>query len=184
MNEEMLISFCSPTLAGLKTGNIFNCTRENFADLKRDIRSYNKRFSKKGIRILPLKTQEKSSLIYVYRPAKLKKDFLDEKVSSLLESKGYNSKNPSECVAKLIKNLKPHNEFPHEIGLFLGYPPEDVKGFIENRGENAKATGCWKVYHDREGAEKLWEKYRKCSKIYKDRFHGGYTLEKLTIMSR
>ena len=25
------------------------------------------------------------------------------------------------------------DEFPHDIGLFLGYPPEDVLGFITNK---------------------------------------------------
>jgi len=26
--------------------------------------------------------------------------------------------------------------FPHEIGVFLGYPLEDVMGFISNKGHN------------------------------------------------
>ena len=32
-------------------------------------------------------------------------------------------------------------EFPHEVGLFLGYPPEDVKGFIDHRANNFKCAG-------------------------------------------
>ena len=31
-------------------------------------------------------------------------------------------------------------EFPHEVGLFLSYPPEDVKGFIDHRANNFKCT--------------------------------------------
>ena len=42
-------------------------------------------------------------------------------------------------------------EFPHEIGLFLGYPPEDVQGFLENR--LCKCVGCWKVYGDEQAAQ-------------------------------
>lgn len=37
-------------------------------------------------------------------------------------------------------------EFPHELGILLGYPPQDVSGFIENKGRNFLYTGYWKVY--------------------------------------
>ena len=30
-------------------------------------------------------------------------------------------------------------EFPHEVGLFLSYPPEDVKGFIDHRARASNA---------------------------------------------
>jgi hypothetical protein len=38
--------------------------------------------------------------------------------------------------------------FPHEIGIFLGYPPADVSAFIETGGEAYLCCGYWKVYHD------------------------------------
>ena len=31
--------------------------------------------------------------------------------------------------------LKTREDFPHEIGLLLGYPLADVKAFIENEGK-------------------------------------------------
>ena len=40
--------------------------------------------------------------------------------------------------------------FPHEMGLLLGYPPEDVEGFILQNGRNALCSGYWKVYEDAE----------------------------------
>jgi hypothetical protein len=33
-------------------------------------------------------------------------------------------------------------EFPHEIGLFLGYPPEDVAAFIENDGKKLRVQNA------------------------------------------
>ena len=41
-------------------------------------------------------------------------------------------------------------EFPHEVGLFLSYPPEDVKGFIDHRASGFKCAGLWKVYGNEE----------------------------------
>ena len=48
-----------------------------------------------------------------------------------------------------------YGEFPHEVGLFLGYPPEDVEGFIENKACSCKLTGYRKVYSDEEKAKKF-----------------------------
>ena len=38
--------------------------------------------------------------------------------------------------------------FPHEIGFVLGYPIEDVDGFMSDGGQGARACGRWKVYGD------------------------------------
>ena len=67
-----------------------------------------------------------------------------------------------------------------EIGLFLGYPPEDVEGFIENSHE-CKMSGFWKVYGDVHSAELLFNKYKKCTKVYCEQWKNGKTIERLTV---
>ena len=84
------------------------------------------------------------------------------------------------CVTRLMKLLREGGEFPHEIGLFLGYPPEDVEGFIENSHE-CKMSGFWKVYGDVHSAELLFEKYKKCMKVYCEQWKNGKTIERLTV---
>ena len=67
-----------------------------------------------------------------------------------------------------MKRIKSGNEFPHEIGLFLGYPPEDVDGFINNGAKGAKYVGTWKVYGDESIAKRTFAQYknvRKCTKM-------------------
>lgn len=49
--------------------------------------------------------------------------------------------------------------YPHEIGLFLGYPVWDVEGFVEHAGEDYKLCGYWKVYDDLPGAVKTFQEY-------------------------
>lgn len=44
------------------------------------------------------------------------------------------------------------HDFPHEVGLVLGYPLEDVRGFMADGGRGAVVTGRWKVYGDVESA--------------------------------
>lgn len=40
------------------------------------------------------------------------------------------------CIDHLKKRLFTHDGFPHEIGAFLGYPLEDVRGFINIKDVN------------------------------------------------
>ena len=84
MSEEMLVSYCSPTLSGLKTGSLFSCPCDSKKKMSGEISNFNQKLSKKGIRILPVRISGRRALIYVYRPEKLKQDFFDEKVQTIL----------------------------------------------------------------------------------------------------
>ncbi len=181
MSEEMIIKHCSPTLAGIKTGSLFNCSCESEKNLLEDIRSLNRVLTKRGVRILPVKFFEKRALIYLYRPKKLARDLSDSNAEFLLQSCGYFSARADQCVVRLVKRLREASEFPHEIGLFLGYPAEDVKGFMENGGKHCKCTGYWKVYSSEDRARRLFEKYRKCTEIYTRRCAEGIPIHRLTV---
>ena len=67
-----------------------------------------------------------------------------------------------ECLDRLSVRIRESESFPHEIGIFLGYPVEDVVGFIENKGENFKLCGTWKVYGNVENAKRTFSNYVKC----------------------
>lgn len=89
--------------------------------------------------------------------------------------------NPDRCIIRLMEQLRTAPEFPHEIGLFLGYPPEDVKGFIEQRALHCKCTGWWKVYGDQTEAEQTFARYQKCTDCYLRNWQRGKSLEALTV---
>lgn len=181
MSEALLIKHCSPTLAGIKTGSLFSCTFEAEKELKECVRCWNRQLTKKGLRVLPVRVQNGRALIYVYRPARLKADLQQSVAKRLLGERGYCTETVERCVAHLIQRLGAEDEFPHEIGLFLGYPPEDVHGFIENRADGCKCVGCWKVYGDVKTAERTFEKYRKCTNVYCAQYAKGRSIERLTV---
>ncbi len=87
--------------------------------------------------MLPIKYYEQKVLIYLYRPSYLKRDFSNRDTVSLLGIMDM-MQEAERCLVRLMERLRENREFPHEIGLFLGYPPEDVRGFIENRAGNCK----------------------------------------------
>ena len=181
MSDEMIIRHGSPTLAGLKTGNLFNCSYSGKKELWDTLRSLNRRLVPKGVRIIPLRLSEEKVLLYIYRPRKLKQDFAVKETADLLKEYGYLVDNLGKCIAQLSRRLNETEEFPHEIGLFLGYPSEDVKGFIENRAKGYKCIGCWKVYGNEQDAKKQFERYRECTNVYCTQWANGKSIEQLTV---
>ena len=181
MSEEMVVRQAAPTLAGIKTGSLFPCPCAEKDVLLREIRAFNRHYLSRGLCLLPLRFTEGKALLYLYRPAALRRDLRGQTAEALLADAGYPCGSSGRCVAQLVRRMREGAEFPHEVGLFLSYPPEDVKGFIENRAANAKCTGVWKVYGDEQAARSIFEKYEMCSKIYSRQWQQGKSIEQLTV---
>ncbi len=181
MSEESLVLYCAPTLAGLKTGSLFTTKCTQGTRLMDEIRRLNRTLAVKGLRVIPMRKADGRVLIYVYRPSKLERDFADSHTSRILEEMGYPCGRAEQCVVYLAKKLREEKSFPHEIGLFLGYPPEDVQGFIENKAGNFKCIGCWKVYGDVEQAQKKFQIFKKCADVYYAQWLKGFSIERLTV---
>ena len=179
MSEENVVRLCAPTLAGIKTGRLFPCPYENRETLLMEIRQYNQVLVPKGLCLLPLRFTDKSALLYLYRPRDLEWDLQDQLAAEILRHAGYVCGSSEQCLMKLIERLRAYDEFPHEIGLFLSYPPEDVKGFLEHRP--CKCVGCWKVYENEEAAKKTFAKYKACTRVYCRQLASGIDIERLTV---
>lgn len=179
MSEELLVRNCAPTLARLKTANLFSCPYENRTELLNALRQLNRRLGPKGIRAVPLRFSDRRVLVYLYRPAMLKQDLSGNASAALLRRCGYSSSCPEECLTTLARRLRAQAEFPHEIGLFLGYPPEDVQGFLEKKP--CKCVGCWRVYENENQAKKTFALYKKCTSIYCQQLAKGTDIERLTV---
>ncbi len=184
MSEDHLIRNCAPTLAGIKTASLFTCPYETKESLLDSVRKMNRWLSAKGLRLLPLRFSDKKALIYLYRPEKLRSDLSQETAAKLLQQNGYDTASCEKCVIHLIRKLRRQEAFPHEIGLFLGYPAEDVQGFITQGPDCCKCTGCWKVYGDEESARKKFAQYKKCTQVYWDQWAKGKDIERLTVSTK
>ena len=183
MYDDFLIRHCAPTLAGIKTGSLFIYPYETKQDVLDAVGQTNRRLGPKGLRAVPLRFSRSRALIYVFRPKLLCADLADSAAATLLTDCGYDTENCEKCIVLLAKKLRQPGEFPHEIGLFLGYPPEDVRGFMDNHACGCKYTGCWKVYGDEEAAKKRFAQYKKCTRIYRERWEKGSSIEQLTVKS-
>lgn len=181
MSEEVIVRLGAPTLAGIKTGSLFTCAYTSRKSVEKSLQRLNRSFAPKGLCLVALRYSKKNVLLYLFRPAKLSRDLRGREAAELLQREGYPCENCGKCLDMLTRKLRSGGDFPHEIGLFLSYPPEDVKGFIENRAANYKFSGLWKVYGDETKAKELFAKYKKCTDIYCERYEAGCGIAELAV---
>ena len=182
MLERAIIDHASPTLARLKLGNLFNYTM--WDGFPAEFATLSEQLMDKGVTMTILKIFRGKALIYLYRAEELEKSLADKGVRQLLEACGYSAFDVEGALDILRTRLHSLDVFPHEIGVFLGYPLEDVLGFIENGGRNCLSCGCWKVYSNECEALKAFERYEKCKAVYQRLFASGCPLTRLTVATR
>ena len=115
-------------------------------------------------------------MIYVYQKEKLNKLCACKQIQNIFKQYDYNCTSLDTLILDLQKRLNDY-DFPHEIGLFLGYPLTDVKGFIN--GADYKYIGYWKVYSHVPQTLCTFDRYKKCTQELKRRFCQGERIEQL-----
>lgn len=183
MTDQYVILHSAPTLAGLKTGNLFSFESVSREEAFREIRTLNRMLRQKGLRAVPIKQKGRWTLLYLYRPQYLEKDLHHPLAIKILKDRGYSCVSSNHCLIELILCFAKGREFPHEIGLFLGYPPEDVLAFIKNPCDGVQCTGCWKAFKNQEKAQETFQKFQRCTKIYQKAYKEGKTLTDLAVKS-
>lgn len=179
--EAVLVEQCAPTLAGVKPASLFRWqgggTQTFIAHWARELAPF-------GIAVRVLKTCPRTgdSLVYLYRAAWLRQILADQDNRSFLETVGYClGQSCGGLLDQLSDRLCLEQDFPHEIGLFLGYPLEDVVGFIQNGGRNFTYCGYWKVYGDPDAAKQRFTQYRRCTEVCRARFRAGTPVRQLVV---
>lgn len=184
MLEQALIAHAAPTLARLKTGNLFNLACPDGECLAEEMLRLMPTLREKGVELTLLRVKDGRYLLYLYRAQALQAALDDPEIGRFLREYGYRpGLSAAQAVERLRARLGESEEFPHEIGVFLGYPLSDIRGFICNEGRNCLCCGCWKVYSDPDRALRLFARYRKCTEAYARLFAAGYSLSRLTVQA-
>lgn len=171
--SEKLAFHSAPTLLGIKCASLLSLSASEF-DLSQHSATFNARVASKGLKSRILCNCGKRTLFLVYNERLLLQRLQDEGCRKLLVEYGY----PQDCrleedLDRLSGRIRGNGEFPHEIGVFLGYPIEDVLGFIRNRGENYKFCGFWKVYGCEQQAKRVFANYEKCRNFLCNKLNEG-----------
>ena len=179
MSSDFIVEHCAPTLSGVKVGNLvtqFYSSREELYDF---IKTQDELLRPKGVRIVLMRVSETRALIYVYRQKQLARLLSRPCVQQFLSNFGYTDFSLDACLSLMRARLL-LNDFPHEIGVFLGYPLADIQAFIENKGANCPLTGYWKAYTNIDRAKLIFSLYRRCTANCCRRYENGTDILRLT----
>ena len=147
---------CAPLITGLKVANLLI------------IPSKNERFvgailDGTDISYMRLAKSECKTTFFLYREVSLTGWIMKPENRAFLKEEGYNGKGLSDILKTVQIRYEAYVQkgkaFPHEIGVLLGYPTGDVKGFVVNEGKNYLYSGYWKVYGDLSEAKQLFYKF-------------------------
>lgn len=154
--SAMLALNCASVLKGSKAAAIVTVEIQDFFVIRDMLRNT-------GVLFRLLNTGRSRFILYMYREKLLFEYMCREDVGRFLERYGYGGACPEEMLDRLADRMVLYGsgkiKFPHEIGIFLGYPVADVRGFIENEGKNFIYSGYWKVYENADETMELFRQY-------------------------
>ncbi|MDD6133426.1 MAG: DUF3793 family protein [Selenomonadaceae bacterium] len=178
--EQVMGMHAAPMLWGVKAANMVSFRKSSFGDFDALLESYEPCFRCKGISVFRVSEGEEYVLLLFYRQEAMWRTLHQPKAMELLERFGYRREDTlDELLERLKIRMQVRKTFPHEVGLFLGYPPDDVVGFIENKGQNYAFSGYWKVYANEQRTKALFDLYTDCSQNFCLELEKGRRFEEL-----
>ena len=162
--DETIIHCAAPALCGIKPACLFSMNDKIYSDGSKKLDYWQPYFLKDKKFFVTLKKSDSRFLFFIYDKPLLEKVCQLPVNREYLASKNYPvQKGFPAVLAELLHRLAFCEDFPHEVGLFLGYPLEDVVGFEKLGATGFKYSGTWKVYGDKENAIRRMNLYKSCT---------------------
>ena len=178
LNEQIAVQ-CAPLLAGLKPSNLLIIPMGMEAVLRHSLR---------GTRIAMylLSEYDGKQVFLLYKVNELIVYLTEQSVQRLLLDLGYEGGELYSLLQRVSKKYTAHKQekeaFPHELGLLLGYPAVDVKGFMEQGGKNFLYSGYWKVYGNVRETVLLFKEFGRAKEYVVRLVKQGYSIAEIMAM--
>ncbi|WP_027624200.1 DUF3793 family protein [Clostridium lundense] len=135
----------APTIEGTKPSSILTFSKNN-RNLYESWIKYKEQFIKYfNVEAFQIKDTGDTHTILFYRQNELYNQIFKKENINFLKRFGYKEDMQLEECLQLLKK-RYENFCPHEIGIFLGIPLEDVKAFMNCSNKPCLTCGYWKVY--------------------------------------
>lgn len=173
-----VVAQCAPVLKGVKASNLVTVAPGTCGMIRRYLGS-------SPVICTPLYSGRGREILFLYRYGELENYLKQPEVRNFLAGYGYLDSSVSGVLLRLRKRYADYVErrwpFPHELGVILEYPVEDVEGFIKNQGKNCLMERYWKVYHNKERAEEIFRQYDQVKETAMWEIISGYTLSQVAV---
>ena len=203
--EQGVVQQCAPVLMGVKPAGMFNvvryhqvgthpCGKPIMAQAAREqielaVEHADAALRETSVRLRVMAHRKGSSMVFVWGPDLMRAFIGRDPEATMLEVEGYDVNDDEACIDRLQTRVlsfdsRPRNpdgtdRFPHEVGFLLGYPLDDVTGFVRTRAA-ALARGWWNVYSDVARAQRVFRTYDACVTLADQRLCEGGTLASLS----
>lgn len=159
--DYLLYKICfhgAPTVLRVKPSSLICFKNSSKCQLK-DIWFNNREEVERSVPLstFELKTCDRGVNVLFYDSQWLWNVLRRKKAKSYLESFGYDYSTLNEALEQLRSRYQ--SGCPDEIGVFLGYPLEDVMAFSSKDKGDSLMTGYWKVYNNLHKAKKVFAIY-------------------------
>lgn len=115
-----------------------------------------------GLRVKVLADRGSSILLLLYCPLALEALLARKSVQVILGRAGYRAPSEMALVLRELELRMRGEGFPHEVGVFLGYPLKDVVGFMGWAQLSFTCQGPWKIFGNPAESLRLAETHREC----------------------
>lgn len=171
--EMQIALHCAPLIAGLKLSNLLMIQNK-------DLDRTTSLLKRAGISYFVVAVTNGKAAVLLFDRRQLELYLQEEKVWQIFRDMGYQENVMGKILYAFRQRyegyLLRNQEFPHEMGLLLGYPVEDVEGFILNEGENCLYIGYWKVYENLSEKMALFRQFEKARDVLLRLLSGGTTI--------
>jgi hypothetical protein len=191
----LLAAYCMPTLMRLKPSSLVSVNKKR-VDYYRFMEVMKAEVEQFGCGYNCVYENQDMLQLLIYHKERLEQVFAEENNKQFLKTYGYELKSNliETGIDTLSERYRQYHErsgraeymdFPHEIGIILGYPIGDVEAFIRLQGKNYIICGYWKVYYNTSKALTIFEEYKSVSKNALQMLSAGQSMrETETFLSR
>ncbi len=175
MLYDYILQHASATIAGIKAGSLFRVPNQLWNVESGITLSL---LHTVHLQCIPVQKSRQSVLLYLYNPDLLNIILTRPENIFFMRQLGYPA-HSDKHLPILLQKIRDGRTFPHEIGLFLGYPLQDVEGYIANKGQNSLYNKYWKVYHNVEQTMQKFDRYDTCKERCKKARKTGAAFEEI-----
>lgn len=111
-----------------------------------------------NLEYIELRESNKFIIVMIYDKKQLQKLFSKDEYREFLIGIGYKDNNIDKYLSVLKERYSLYN-CPHELGVFLGIPLDDVKVFMYSKDKKCLISGYWRVYNNYSKAKETFDLY-------------------------